>query len=485
MSFQALQAKYQRLYQENHAWRLLRVGNAPYILGFIGDLFQNEAEISYGQARLLLEAELEQARELGVWETETPASTYLNEWIAKGWLREMDDILTKTDAVDLALRFVRQLDERSTGTSASHLRIVQDAVRDLSVALSENAEMRITILETKKAELEREIATLQAGIVSELDQQQQSERIKEIYQLASLLTGDFRRLEEETRQLDKDLRIKMISAEQHRGDILQHLMSEEELLNKTEAGSAFEGFFQLLCDPNRSLEFREQLHQILTSPAAIFLSPFQQQFLSQLMRELTRESERVFKIRRRTEQELRTYIESGAAAENQAVDSLIKKLESLAINLREKNIALEQMVNVSLPISPISFRSPDTLKLRSPDEPLELDITEQSNHRQASQAVLNSIDTVQIYQVAEKILHVLKQQRALTLANLVQYAPINSGLEELVAYLRIAKTVGAPELEGKESFLIKDRQGNQLKVKVPTLLLDAGLFPLHINMLNL
>lgn len=62
MSFQALQAKYQRLYQENHAWRLLRVGNAPYILGFIGDLFQNEAEISYGQARLLLEAELEQAK---------------------------------------------------------------------------------------------------------------------------------------------------------------------------------------------------------------------------------------------------------------------------------------------------------------------------------------------------------------------------------------------------------------------------------------
>ncbi|MGX2974232.1 DUF3375 domain-containing protein [Ursidibacter arcticus] len=485
MSFQALQAKYQRLYQESKAWRLLRVTNAPYILGFINDLFQNESEISYGQARLMLEVEIDQARELGIWETETPASSYLNEWIAKGWLREMDDILTKTDSTELAIRFIRQLDERAMGASASHLRIVQDAVRDLSVALSQNVDVRIAVLQAKRNEIEQEISELEAGVISELDQQQQRERIKEIYQLASLLTGDFRRLEEEIRQLDKDLRVKMIAEDEDRGSILQHLMEQEELLDKTEAGSAFEGFFQLLCDSNRSTEFREQLRQILDSPAAEYLSPFQQQFLAQLVRELSRESERIFKIRRRTEQELRSYIESGAFAENQAIDRLIKKLESLAVKLQEQHISLSQETQLYLPISPIGFSSPDTLKLRYPEEQLEVNTTEQINSRQVSHNVLQSIERIQIRQIAEKIRHTLQEQGALTLANLTQYVPITAGLEELVAYIRVAKATHSLELEGSESLCICDRKGRKFKVKIPKLLLDASLFPSDINELNL
>lgn len=485
MSFQALQAKYQRLYQESRAWRLLRADNAPYILAFIGELFDEEHEVAYGQARLLLEAELTQARELGFWQSETSAGTYLNDWIAKGWLREMDDVLTKTDAVELALRFVRQLDERSTGTSASHLRIVQDAVRDLSVALSDKADARIAVLAQRKAEIEREIEVLSAGIVVELDENQQRERVKEIYQLSSLLTGDFRHLEEEIRQLDKALRIKMIAEESHRGSVLSHLMEQEELLEKTEAGSAFEGFFQLLCDPLRSTEFREQLRQILDNPAAQYLSPAQYQFLSQLIRELSRESERVFKIRRRTEQELRAYIESGAAAENYAVDRLVKKLENLALALREQNIPLNQETTLNLPLSPIEFSSPDCIKLRSPDEKLSTIAVEQENSREVSATVLQSIETVQIRALAERTYHTLQQQGTLTLAGLFEHQPVKAGLEELVAYIRIAKALHAAELSQKESVFIQDRQGNRLKVNIPTLLLDAALFPADLNSLNL
>ncbi len=130
MNFQGLQAKYRRLFQESTAWKLLRAANAPMILAFLADLFSEENEISFSRARVVLDAELMRCRELGIWETETNAGSYLNEWIRSGWLREMDDMLTKTDASEIAFRFCRGLDERSTGTTASHLRIVQEAVRD-------------------------------------------------------------------------------------------------------------------------------------------------------------------------------------------------------------------------------------------------------------------------------------------------------------------------------------------------------------------
>lgn len=151
MSFQGLQAKYRRLFQESAAWKLLRADNSPVILAFISDIFSDESEVPFGRARIALNAELEQCRESGIWQTETGAGAYLNQWIRAGWLREMDNQLTKTDASEIALRFCQGLDQRGTGTTASHLRIVQEAVRDFSVAISPNPDERIILLECRKA----------------------------------------------------------------------------------------------------------------------------------------------------------------------------------------------------------------------------------------------------------------------------------------------------------------------------------------------
>ena len=486
MNFQGLQAKYKRLFTENAAWKLLSAGNAPYILAFIADLFSNESEVPYGRARVMLSSEIERCRELGIWSTETSAGTYLNQWIRNGWLREMDDSLTKTDASEMALRFCKGLDERSAGTTASHLRIVQEAVRDLAVAISPNVDERISLLESKKSEIQREIDALEAGIVPELSEIEQRERIREIYLLASVLTGDFRRVEDEIRGLDKDLRVQVIEGAASRGDILLSVMEKEALLSTTEAGSAFEGFFQLLCDQNRSLEFREQLRSILARPLAHQLSDNQHQFLNQLMRELTKESDRVFHIRRRTEEGLRSYVESGAAAENQAVDRLLSKLERQAVALRNEGTNLKTETSLSLPVGPIEIKSPESMRLRNADDKLDTsDVEEKANSREPSANVLDCLDAVQVREVAHHIRDSLKEHGPMSIAALTKKNPLRSGLEELVAYLRVAKAIGAPNLEQKEDVALMDKQGAMLKASIPTYLLTLELFPDDIDQLAL
>lgn len=486
MSFQGLQAKYRRLFGEHAAWKLLRADNAPYILAFIADLFSEESEVPYGRARIMLDAEIERSRELGIWSTETSAATYLNQWIRTGWLREMDDSLTKTDASEIALRFCKGLDERNSGTTASHLRIVQEAVRDLAVAISPNVDERIALLESKKAEIQREIDALQAGVVPELSEVEQRERIREIYQLASVLTGDFRRVEDEIRVLDKELRVQIIEGDASRGDILLSVMEKEALLSTTEAGSAFEGFFQLLCDQNRSMEFREQLRSILNRPVAKQLSGSQQQFLNQLMRELSHESDRVFRIRRRTEEGLRSYIESGAAAENQAVDRLLSKLERQAVVLRDDGVDLKIETALSVPVGPIEIKSPESMRLRNPDDKLDTSgVEEKANSREPSSHVLDCLDAVQVRKIAHKTFGSLKEHGPMSIAGLAAKNPLNSGLEELVAYLRVAKAVGATALEQKENVALMDKQGVMLKASIPTYLLTLDLFPEDIDELAL
>ncbi|MCE1915074.1 DUF3375 domain-containing protein, partial [Enterobacter hormaechei] len=88
------------------------------------------------------------------------------------------------------------------------------------------------------------------------------------------------------------------------------------------------------------------------------------------MRELSRESDRVFQIRRRTEESLRAYIESGTAQENRAVDRLLGQLERLAIELKNLGYDLQTATTLSLPVGAASISSPESMLLKSPDEKL-------------------------------------------------------------------------------------------------------------------
>lgn len=486
MNFQVLRAKYQRLYKENAAWKLLRADNAPLIAAFLCDLFSEEAEVSFSQARTSLDAELERCRNLGIWETETDAGIYLNHWIRAGWLRELDDVLTKTEACDVALRFCRGLDEPAATTTASHLRIVQEAVRDLVVALSSNIDERIYILEQKKSAIQQEIDSLNAGHITELPEMEQRERVREVYQLASVLTGDFRRVEDEIRQLDQEMRIQIIEGDACKGEVLLAVMEKESMLSETDAGSAFESFFRLLCDQDRSQELREQLQIILDHPAAEHLRRQQHRFLGRLMRELSKESERVFKIRRRTEESLRTYIESGAAQESRAVTRLLGKLEKLAIDLRQSGYDPRTPTRISLPVGTPVISSPENIRLRTPEEKLDTSgVTEELNSREPSLQILQGLDKVRIRQVAHRMHKLLGTHGPMSIGAIAKQHPIKAGLEELVACIRVAKSVCAPELSEKESLVINDEAGKPLQVSIPVFLLEKSLFPQDLDALHL
>ncbi|WP_370580435.1 DUF3375 domain-containing protein [Snodgrassella alvi] len=483
MNFSHSLAKYRRLYEENKVWKLLRATTAPLILAFIEQVFSSgQNEISYSQARILLDAELEKNH----WYADTPAAIYINQWVKDGWLREMDNKLTKTDTCEIALRFCQSFDERNINTSASHLRIVQEAVRELVIALNENPEERIALLNQRKAELEKEITNIQTKGINTLSDQQRRERLREIYQLASVLTNDFRYVEDEIRRLDQEIRIKMIEKDNNRGEVLQATMDQEALLAQSDAGSAFESFFQLLCDSNRSTEFKEQLDIILNQISDNYLQPRQRKFLKRLLQELTQESEHIFQIRRRTEENLKTYIKSGAAQEKRTVDRLIIQLEQLAVNFSKNNINLKQATNLILPTGNIEINSPDSICLKEPIAAIQItDITEHTNSVVPSETVLTLLDTIQIKEVADSIYHSLCTFGPLTIAGLVEKKPINFGLEELVAYLRIAQHIQATDLNEKESIIIQDKQGIQIKATLPKYLLSASLFPDNLEELSL
>ncbi|WP_263078379.1 DUF3375 domain-containing protein [Endozoicomonas sp. Mp262] len=486
MSFQEHYARFHRQQQEHKTWKLLRASNSALILAFIADIFQETNEVPFGRACIALETELARLREIDLLEGDVRAATYLRSWMNEGWLRELNDQLTRTDACEMALRFAKGLNERESNATASHLRIVQDAVRDLAVALSPDPKERITVLEARKAQLETEIEALKAGVVYELPKHEQRERIKEVYQLASVLTGDFRRVEDEIRTLEQQLRVQMIESDHHRGDILKSLLEGENVLAESDAGRAFDGFFQLLCNPDRSMEFREQLRSVLSRPAASHLTPQQARYLDRLIKELTHESDHVFRVRKRTEESLRSYIESGAHLENRAVNKLLEQLEKMALALREEGVSLKIDSGLCINSGSAKVFSLDSLKLKAPEESLDTSqVRVQENHSIPGDSILHYLQSVKVTEVAQKIRQLLTRHSPLTLSGVIQHLPVYEGLEELVAYLRVAQAINATVLENKEMVIIYGRDGEMLQATIPCYLLSSDQFPHHLEELTL
>ncbi len=126
------------------------------------------------------------------------------------------------------------------------------------------------------------------------------------------------------------------------------------------------------------------------------------------------------------------------------------------------------------------------MRLRSPDDKLDTSgVEEKANSREPSSHVLDCLDAVQVREIAHKTLITLREYGPLSIAGVADGNPLQSGLEELVAYLRVAKAVGATALEQKEDVALIDKQGGLLKATIPTYLLTAELFPEDIDELAL
>lgn len=485
MSLYEKQARYRRLHSEQSAWRLLRADSAPIILAFIDSLFVDEQEVLFARARAALEAELPTWQE--AYGMQDNANSHLRNWIHAGWIREHDDQLTRTDAFHQALRFAEGLESRDTTTSATHLRRVQDAVRDLAVALNPSAEERLLVLREQLAEMNEEVLRLEAGIVPELSSAEQRERVRGVYQMASGLTGDFRRVEDDIRLLDQSIRVQMIESEGGRGLVIQNLLDNEDALLQTDAGQAFDGFFRLLCDENRSVEFREQIRSILERPTArSHLNAQEIRFLIHLVRELSRESQRVISVRRRTQESLRAFVEAGAQTERRAVERVLRQLEKLAVTFKDQDIGLRTSLNVHVGSGTFSVSSPSSIRLMHPQASLDTSkVVSQSNQTSVSDIILECLEAVKIQEVAEDIRDLLESHGPMSLAQIAELRPIQGGLEELVAFVRIAKAIEAVSLEGVEHLVVADRQGQTIRAKIPVLLLSANLFPENLESLPL
>jgi hypothetical protein len=466
--------------RRNHpAWLLLASPKGPLILGILKTLLEahpNGVEFEEAVERLtaaFADHANDSELELGEDHAQT-ARRELRQWLKRELIVERNGQVLATAALQRSFQFLDSLDEIGMTSTASRLATVQRAIEALQSQLSPSQTGREQTLRSRIEALEKELAAVQTGEFEVLEGARAEEGIREVYQLAVSLQADFRRVEDSYREADRLLRQRIISENQHRGEIVDELLNGHDTLIQTGEGQVFESFHAQLVKSAELDEMKARLRSILengnTDKA---LQPKQKTDLRQLVSRLVQESERVIQARSRSERDVRGFLQSGLADEQFRVGALLQEIFRVALDVDWQSQGLRRSWG---PLPPLAIALsnlplPERLLVKQIEQgdasELELDIRE-ADPATMDEEFWQAYRALNRAELFKSTLNRLRSaNRALTIGELATALPPTHDLETLAYWLAMARQAGIPLGPERESFVLREADESPTHFDVP------------------
>ena len=486
--------KYLHARQQHPAWLLLASRRAPLMLSCLDALFEHQRDgVPFDHAVQaladMLAAHANQPDfEIDTADIATQARRELRDWIRRALVTEREGRIHETDALKTALRFVSQLDQRLMTSTASRLAVVQREIDNLASALDPNPNSRVEHIERRIEDLQQQLADVRAGRLPVLSEAQAVEGIREVFTLATSLRADFRRVEDSWREADRTLRQAILSAQQHRGTVVDQLLDGHASLLSTQEGRVFESFQQQLDNQSELTEMRTRIRSILNHPASTqALDDLQHSTLRLLVQQLIKEAKVVQGVRARSEREVSQFMKTGQAAENQRVGQLLNDILQQALDIDWQRQAVRRQ---SVPLPPLGIALGglpliERLRIKSLDgggQDAELLLTTHyADLNQVEDEFWQALEGLDRQALLQRTLAVLEHSgQPMTLAALAQALPPGEhDLEALTLWMAVACEAGmAGGVEQEQiTTATTDPQHNpaqQWRFTVPRVVLDTA-----------
>ena len=480
--------KYLHARQQHPAWVLLASRRAPLMLSCLEALFEHQRDGVPFDAAVQALADLLAAHandpdfEIHIEDVAVQARHELRDWIRRALITEREGRVFETDALKTAMRFVAQLDHRMMTSTASRLAVVQREIDNLAAALNPDPQSRTAHLERRMAELQQQLDDVRAGRIATLTQEQAMEGIREVYALATSLRADFRRVEDSWREADRALRQAIISAQHHRGAVMDQLLDGHANLLNTQEGRVFEGFQQQLNQQSELADMRLRIRAILKHTSAKqALDDVQHSTLSLLVQQLIKEAQVVQAVRARSEREVSQFMKTGQAAENQRVGQLLNDILQQALDVDWQRQAVRRQ---DAPLPPLGVTLAglpllERLRVKSLDGggATELLLTTQyADLDQLEEEFWQAFEGLDRDALLAQTLQTLEHSgQPMTLAALARALPPGvHDLETLSLWLTLARASGAAFDAGQEEHITTQDTAGAWRFTVPCVALEAA-----------
>ena len=472
-------SKYISLRRNHPAWSLLASPKGPLILASLKSLIDSSPggvvleEAVERLATVFADYANDSEFDLGE-DHPLAARREIRQWIKRGLIVERDGKILATDAFQRALLFLDSLEDHSMTSTASRLATVQRAIELLEVQLSRSQKDRERAIQARMELLAIELQAVRTGVFDVLDGKQAEEGIREVYQLAMSLQADFRRVEDSYRQADRQLRQRIISENQNRGQIVDELLNGHEQLVQTVEGQVFESFYAQLVKSSELHDMKSRIRSILENGNSDkALSRKQKAELKQLVSRLVYESERVIQARSHSERDVRGFLKSGLANEQLRVGALLQEIFQAALELDWQS---QKIRRTDSPLPPIAI-SMGNLPLVERLLPKQIENDSESQlelgETHADPAGMgdefwNAYRAMNREEVFRNTLEILKQDgQKLTIGQLAKAIPPTHDLETLSFWLAMARQAGVELGQGAQSIDLHDQRDGDTRFEVP------------------
>ena len=432
------------LQRNSPAWKLLRADHAPLVLALLGRVFvdENVRSISGSELAARLDDELFALNErFGELRFPKPAKVYLDDWARPdaGWLRKYyppgsDDVhFDATPAVEKALGWVRSLQARSFVGTESRLNIVFELLRQMAFGAEVDPDVRLEELHRRRAELDAEIARVQAGEIAVMDAPAQRDRYQQFTSTARDLLADFREVEANFRALDRQLRERVALWSGSKGALLDEVLGSRNAIAESDQGRSFHAFYDFLLSHQRQAEFTALLARVQALPAIGPADPR----MRRIHYDWLDAAERTQATVRLLSEQLRRFLDDQVWLENRRVMDILRSIEAHALRLRDQPGAqLTVEIDATAPTVVLPMERP-LYRLRSR---VALDSAPAGSGADADEMDVSTLFE-QVHVDAEPlrtgVRDALRTRPQVELTEVIAGRPLEQGLAELVTYLSL------------------------------------------------
>ena len=436
------------------AWRLLRAEHAPLLLSFLGRVFVDENVRGIAASELvdLLDDELYALNErLGEGTFPRTAKDYLDEWANtdSGWLRkyyaDKDEIqFDALPAVEKAVTFVRSLERREFIGTESRLNTAFELLRQIVYGAEDDPAKRLEELHRQRAAIDLEIAKVERGELVYLDTAAVRDRFQQFSATARELLSDFRQVEANFRELDRQLRAQIAAWTGTKGELLDDVLANRGDIGRSEQGRTFSAFYDFLLSSRRQAEFQELLDAVTAMDE---LAADVDGRTRRVHYDWLAAAERTQDTVRLLSDQLRRFLDDAVWLENRRIVEILNSIQSRALELREQE---SDLPGADLDAFAPQLVLPMERRLFEPKRrtPIDSDSVtgEGGESGEADPAALFDQTHVDVEALTRHVHDSLAGKLQVGLAEVVEEHPLAEGLAELLTYFSLPNERGGRRL---------------------------------------
>ncbi len=427
------------------AWRLFTADSAPLILSFFHFAFikPNRRAIAAGELIAKLDDYLYHLHTIyGDKLFPREPKEYLDTWAAgeQAFLRKYypekgdEPEYDLTPASEKVLEWLASLEQKKFVGTESRLLTIFRLLHDIVADSSTDPQEQIQTLEQKKAAIEAEIVRLKEGRLRPRDQTRIREQYLQLEETARRLLFDFRQIEENFRQLDRQTRQRIATSELPKGKLLDEIFGQQDAISDSDQGRSFRAFWSYLMSPASQEELDRLVARVLDLPEIEELTP--DESLKRIRFSLLEAGEKVNATCALIVEQLRKFLDDQAWLENRRIMGIIRTIEKRAVAVRRK--APDEKSFAAIPNLKPEIELPMSRGLFRPLKRPVVDDAPRQGEADFETAPLFQQHYVDEHLLADRIRKALRGRSQISLAQLCEIHPIEKGLSEVVAYLNLA-----------------------------------------------